>query len=323
LLIRTASKLYCLTEGAKLGTDASARLQPRRKASTATTVWSAAAEGNRAEITRLLTAGMSVNARQSGTGSTPLNTAAVFGQTDTAKLLLEKGADVSIANRDGNTALHIASFFAYEELVELLLEKGASVDVKNGRGETPLDVVSAEWSPQLEGIYNSIGGLIGIELDLARVKQARPKVAKRLREHAAKDAGKDSDAAAPGNPSDSSWRRLPDMAVPRWEAGSVVFEGKLYVFRGYKMPTKACKRVDAFDPKDNSWRKLADLPSAITHMNMVLDGRSVWFAGGFKDGYKGYAISEVWRYDLDENAYTAGEKAVCRRSFFLCAAKTS
>ena len=106
--------------------------------------------------------------------------------------------------------------------------------------------------------------------------------------------------------SDSSWKRLSDMAVPRWEAGSVVFENKLYVFGGYRMPTKACKRVDAFDPKDNSWTKLKDLPSAITHINMVLDGRSVWFAGGFKDGYKGYAISEVWRYDIDKNTYTAG-----------------
>ena len=106
--------------------------------------------------------------------------------------------------------------------------------------------------------------------------------------------------------SQGSWTRLPDMAVPRWEAGSVVFEEKLCVFGGYRMPTKACKRVDVFDPKDNSWATLADLPSAITHVNLVLDGRSVWFAGGFKDGYKGYAIAEVWRYDIDKNGYTAG-----------------
>ena len=45
------------------------------------------------------------------------------------------------------------------------------------------------------------------------------------------------------------------MEVPRWEAGSVVFENKLYVFGGYKMPTKACKRVDVFNPKNNSWTK--------------------------------------------------------------------
>ncbi len=125
LLIRTASRLYCLTEGAKLDAATAARLQPRRKASSAADIWSAAAEGDLEQITRLLEQGVSVNARQPGSGSTPLNTAAVFGQTAMAKLLIEKGADVSIANPDGNTALHIASFFAYTDFVQLLLEKGA------------------------------------------------------------------------------------------------------------------------------------------------------------------------------------------------------
>ena len=206
LLIRTASKLYCLTEGAKLDAAASARLKPRRRASSAIDIWSATARGNREKVTQLLTSGVSVNARQAGSGSTPLNSAAVFGQTGIAKVLIEKGADVSIANKDGNTALHIASFFAHVEFVELLLEEGASVSIKSGRGETPLDVVSADWSPQLEGIYKSIGNLVGTELDLARIKQTRPKIAKLLREHAAKDAGRESGSAVPRGPSNRSLR---------------------------------------------------------------------------------------------------------------------
>ena len=62
--------------------------------------------------------------------------------------------------------------------------KGASVRAKNGRGETPLDVVSADWSPQLEQTYRTIGELVGIELDLARIKPERPKVAELLSKHA-------------------------------------------------------------------------------------------------------------------------------------------
>ena len=37
---------------------------------------------------------------------------------------------------------------------------------------------------------------------------------------------------------------------------------------------------------------------------MVLDGRTVWFAGGYKDGYKGHTIAEVWSYDIDDDRYT-------------------
>lgn len=114
--------------------------------------------------------------------------------------------------------------------------------------------------------------------------------------------------------SDVTWQKLPDMPVPRWEAGTVVLDGKLYVFGGYTKGTKSSKRVDMFDPKDTSWRQLADLPSAITHMNAVLDGRTVWVAGGFKDGYKGHAVSEVWKYDIDRNTFSAAPSLPERRA---------
>ncbi len=94
-----------------------------------------------------------------------------------------------------------------------------------------------------------------------------------VREPANKYANERTDASVSPGPSAGAWQALPDMAVPRWEAGSVVFEDRLFVFGGYKMPTKACKRADVFDPKDSSWRQLAALPSAVTHMNLVLDVR--------------------------------------------------
>ena len=101
------------------------------------------------------------------------------------------------------------------------------------------------------------------------------------------------------------WKKLPDMPVGKWEAGTVVLDGKLYFFGGYTEGVKSSKRSEIFDPKDNSWTRFQDLPSAITHMNMVLDGRTVWFAGGYKDGYKGHTIAEVWSYDIDKDRYTA------------------
>ena len=101
------------------------------------------------------------------------------------------------------------------------------------------------------------------------------------------------------------WKSIPDMAQKRWEAGTVVLDELLYVFGGYTDGPRSIKHVDVFNPKDNSWKQLKDLPSAITHFNAVLDGRTVWFAGGLKDGYKGHTIAEVWNYHVDQDRYTA------------------
>ena len=152
----------------------------------ATRIWTAAREGDIEGIKQCLAAGTPVNAREPQSGSTPLNTAALFGQTEVAVLLLEKGADVTIANNDGNTALHLASFFARPDLVELLLKHDAPVLAKNGKGESPLDLVSGVWSRELENVYTSIGNMIGMEIDLPRIREARPKVAKLLSEHTVK-----------------------------------------------------------------------------------------------------------------------------------------
>ena len=111
-----------------------------------------------------------------------LNISAIFGPTAVTAFLIEQRADVSLANNDGNTALHLASFFAYPDLVELLLKHGAPAGVKNKRGETPLDIVSGEWTANLENGYTSIANLIGLEIDLPRIRETRPKVAKLLRE---------------------------------------------------------------------------------------------------------------------------------------------
>jgi N-acetylneuraminic acid mutarotase/outer membrane protein assembly factor BamB len=297
LFIRTASKLYCITGGERAN-EVTADRHSAPASSQPIDIWTAAREGNRDALIQQLDRGMSVNAKEPQEGTTPLNLAVLFGRTETVKLLLAKGADVSIGNPDGNTALHIASFLANPDAVDLLLKNGASVQARNARGETPLDVVSADWTPELEAIYEFVGELTGVNFDLTHLKQARPKVAATLSHHAAR-LRVESDVS-------DAWTQLPDMALPRWEAGTVVLDDKLYVFGGYRMPTKSCNRVDVFDPKDASWRQLADLPSAITHMNAVLDGRTVWIAGGFKDGYKGYAIDEVWNYNVDKEKVTAG-----------------
>jgi hypothetical protein len=181
LLLRTASKLYCVTGGERVSDSAEAE---QRAAMPSLDIWSAAREGNRDALLENLKAGISVNAKDPQGGATPLNTAAMCGQTELAKLLIEKGADISISNPDGNTALHLAAFFGHEKMVQLLLDSGATVSAQSKRGETALAVVASEWTPQLERFYKSIGNFMDMELDLDRIREARSRIAKVLREHA-------------------------------------------------------------------------------------------------------------------------------------------
>ena len=104
----------------------------------------------------------------------------------------------------------------------------------------------------------------------------------------------------------AEWQALPDMPHGKWEAGTRVLDGKLYLLGGYLDGVKSTRMSNVYDPKDGSWSRIQDLPSGITHMNLVLDGRTIWYAGGYKDGYKGHCIREVWNYDVDKDRFTAG-----------------
>ena len=95
------------------------------------------------------------------------------------------------------------------------------------------------------------------------------------------------------------------MPIGKWETATAVIDDKIYLFGGYTQNVRSSKRSDIFDPEDGNWTRLQDLPSAVSHMNAVLDGRTLWFAGGFKDGYRGHAIAEVWNYDIDLDRYAA------------------
>ena len=68
-------------------------------------------------------------------------------------------------------------FFGHVSIVKVLLDKGADVKIQNDRSETPLDTVIAAWSEELEGFYRVLGGALKLELDLDKIKSARPQIA--------------------------------------------------------------------------------------------------------------------------------------------------
>ena len=104
------------------------------------------------------------------------------------------------------------------------------------------------------------------------------------------------------------WQQLADMPVAKWEPASLLIDGQLYVLGGYENYIMSSKRLHVFDPETEIWTQLQDLPSALSHVNLVPDESGFWFAGGMKDKIhpgKDHIIAEVWHYNIELDRYTA------------------
>lgn len=146
-------------------------------------IWSAAKDGDNAQIERLLKAGIEVDSRLGRKQLTPLHVAALYGHADTVELLLDKEANVTKVDAHGNTVLHMAAFLGHEPVAKLLLARGANADETNAMGHTPLDLVSDEWSPRLAARYEQLGDDMKQKLDPERIRLARLSLVKLLQEH--------------------------------------------------------------------------------------------------------------------------------------------
>jgi uncharacterized protein len=103
----------------------------------AVTLRTAAENGDRAAVSRLLDHGASVDARGVD-GTTPLHWAVRSDQPETAKLLLDAGANATAEDRYGVTPLYLAAQNGDADMIALLLDAGAGVNHLAPIGETPL-----------------------------------------------------------------------------------------------------------------------------------------------------------------------------------------
>jgi hypothetical protein len=116
----------------------------------------------------------------------------------------------------------------------------------------------------------------------------------------------------PGAFTQITWSNLAAAPIKRAEALRAEINGKLYVFGGFMDPDGPVKRSDVYDPAANTWTRLADLPTRLTHAGVAADASNgvVYFAGGYvgKEGQVGYAqtfgTTHVFRYDVATNTYS-------------------
>lgn len=96
-----------------------------------------------AVVSVLLAAGADVNAREPGTGRTPLHEAVRPGKR-AVRLLLEYGADPNAVSISGQTPLHECSEYVALEAAEVLLQAGADPQLRDREGRSAGDLAWIE-----------------------------------------------------------------------------------------------------------------------------------------------------------------------------------
>jgi N-acetylneuraminic acid mutarotase len=104
-----------------------------------------------------------------------------------------------------------------------------------------------------------------------------------------------------------TWKNGAASPVTRAEAARAVVNSRMYVFGGYyNADIQATRRCDVYDPALNTWKRIADMPVALTHQGMVVDGTTVWLVGGYVGDHPGPGSTQVWRYDTLKNTWSRG-----------------
>ena len=110
-------------------------------------------------------------------------------------------------------------------------------------------------------------------------------------------------AAAPANP----WAFDAAAPVAVFEAEAASANNKLYVFGGfYNSKIQVTSSAEVFDPAANAWQSLGNTPAPQTHVGTATDGRTIYFAGGFRGNWYGQPSSDFWEYDTTANTWTRG-----------------
>jgi ankyrin repeat protein len=118
-------------------------------------LFEAAKENNLPEVSRLLSVGADVNAKDNH-DRTPLQWACEKGHVQVVNKLLDHGADVDAKNNRDWTPLHRACYNGHVAIVNELLSRGANTEAKDIQGDTPLhDASSRGHLPVVKAMLNA------------------------------------------------------------------------------------------------------------------------------------------------------------------------
>ena len=115
----------------------------------------------------------------------------------------------------------------------------------------------------------------------------------------------------PALPQPITWSAVASNPIKREEAVSFDFDGKFYVIGGYvnSKTYAATQRSDVYDPNTDSWSRLADAPTKITHAGTAVDQQTstVWMVAGFIGDFPApQGTNVVWKYTPATDTWDRG-----------------
>jgi N-acetylneuraminic acid mutarotase len=132
-----------------------------------------------------------------------------------------------------------------------------------------------------------------------------------------------SDVVETFNPTTGRWATSVPLPQPRAFAGAAGLGGLLYVAGGeVKLAPdtyEATNSVLVYDPKQNTWRSVAPMPTARQRLRLVASGRYLYAIGGFD--LAGQSLTTVERYEPKSNSWTTMNPMVESRAL-PCAVET-
>ena len=81
----------------------------------------------------------------------------------------------------------------------------------------------------------------------------------------------------------TDWEDRAPLPVPRTEVSAAVVGSEIVVLGGLAADSSSSRRVDAYSPARDSWRRLPDLPVGVNHAMAVGAGGRVHVLGGYTD----------------------------------------
>jgi N-acetylneuraminic acid mutarotase len=132
-----------------------------------------------------------------------------------------------------------------------------------------------------------------------------------------------SDVVETFNPTTGRWATSVPLPQPRAAPGAEGLGGLLYVAGGeVKLAPdtyEVTNSVIVYDPKNNTWRSVAPMPTARFRLRLVASGRYLYAVGGAAP--TGQSLTTVERYEPKSNSWTTMNPMVESRTL-PCAVET-